>query len=94
MGVCTKERKGDTAEVLMATLKDVGGAGFAGSSPSLSSRKQKPPVFFCPQVAIWNCHRNALYCGYCVDSGDCNGSSGRQPADNCSAGRGVGRNSI
>ena len=51
MGVCTKERKGVTAEVLMATpctnslgekgwevkvggtsMKDVGGAGFAGSS--------------------------------------------------------------
>ena len=47
MGVCTKERKGVTAEVLLplpalihwevkagnTSMKDVGGAGFAGSSP-------------------------------------------------------------
>ena len=53
MGVWTKERKGVTAEVLMATpctmhwevkvggtsMKDVGGAGFAGSSPPFLGRE-------------------------------------------------------
>ena len=55
MGVCTKERRGGTAEVLMAPLpalihwevklggtsmKDVGGAGFAGSSPPFLGRER------------------------------------------------------
>ena len=55
MGVCTKERRGGTAEVLMAPLpalihwevklggtsmKDVGGASFAGSSPPFLGRER------------------------------------------------------
>ena len=53
MGVCTKERKGVTAEVLLplpalihwevkargTSMKDVGGAGFAGSSPPFLGRE-------------------------------------------------------
>ena len=52
VGVRTKERKGVTAEVLMATpctnslggesasMKDVGGAGFGGSSPPFVGRER------------------------------------------------------
>ena len=40
MGVFTKERKGVTAEVLVASMKDVGGTGFAGSSPPFRGRER------------------------------------------------------
>ena len=54
MGVCTKERKGITAEVLMATpctkslggesgghsMEEMWGAGFAGSSPPFLGRER------------------------------------------------------